>query len=88
MHQNQSPLKKILGKLIEDVEEQILCVVRRDVLCPNLDDAWSFGFNGSKDCPEVEVMGDGGKVHVEQNLHAVMIGTSISSTRHAAYARA
>jgi len=33
-------------------------VVRRDVLCPNLDDAWSFGFSGSKDCPEVEVMGE------------------------------
>jgi predicted nuclease of predicted toxin-antitoxin system len=41
----------------DDVEEQILCVTRRDILCPDLDDAWSFGFSGSEDCPKVEVMG-------------------------------
>jgi hypothetical protein len=51
-------LLKIIGKLIEGVEEQILCVVRRDVLRSDLDDAWSFGFSGSKDCSEVEVMGE------------------------------
>jgi hypothetical protein len=26
-------------------------------LCPDLDNAWSFGFSGSKDCPEVQVVG-------------------------------